>query len=188
MVLNCRADSKSKIRSLQSTYSASSPTKLKKLLLKNITKPKPELIKVIRLPQIEPSISDPCDPAQALAQQVLNNRVTSVEFGPYDNGYLLMGTLSGHILQFDPITLNRISTQRVFQPESDPDLFQIFEDYQCSEADLGHSFFLQKQAALVTRLQEEYLSTEVASISLDPTQMIVAGSREGRVVGLNIVK
>ena len=60
--------------------------------------PTPECIKVLRLPD---SIGG-------------QNQITSIGYGPYDNGYLLLGTTSGHLLVFDPLNLDRISTQLMF--------------------------------------------------------------------------
>ena len=56
--------------------------------------PKLELLKVLHLPQPHPSF---------------NNQISCIEYGPYDNGYLMLGTNSGHLLVLDPLTLDRIS-------------------------------------------------------------------------------
>ena len=58
--------------------------------------PQIELIKVLRLPQPNPNSS---------------NKISCIEYGPYDNGYLMLGTDSGHLLVLDPLTLDRISIQ-----------------------------------------------------------------------------
>lgn len=55
--------------------------------------PTPLLIKVLRLPPMP-------DPLKS-------NRITSLAFGPYDNGYVLLGTLSGHLLCLESISLRR---------------------------------------------------------------------------------
>jgi hypothetical protein len=47
----------------------------------------PEVIKLLRLPGL----------------------VTSMAFGPYDNGYLLLGTNVGQLLVLEPLSLNRIT-------------------------------------------------------------------------------
>ena len=52
----------------------------------------PECIKLLRLP----------------------GYVTSLAYGPYDNGYLLMGTSTGHLLVLEPMSLNRIAYQQCF--------------------------------------------------------------------------
>ena len=43
-----------------------------------------------------------------------DNRVTSFEYGPLDNGPLQLGLSSGHLLSLDPLTLNRVNLQHVF--------------------------------------------------------------------------
>jgi len=40
--------------------------------------------------------------------------VTALEYGPYDNGYLLVGTRSGALLVYDPLTLDRIKDFKIF--------------------------------------------------------------------------
>ena len=61
--------------------------------------PTPECIKVLRLPQSEDSET---------------NQVTCLSYGPYDNGFLCLGTKSGHLLVLDPTSLDRISCQQMF--------------------------------------------------------------------------
>lgn len=63
----------------------------------------PEIIRVLRLPQ--PDL-------------LKNNLVSCLNFGPYDNGYIVIGTTSGHLIVLDPKNFNRVSTQEVF---SNPD-------------------------------------------------------------------
>lgn len=64
----------------------------------------PEIIKILRLPHTDPRI---------------NNVITSFNYGPYDNGYLVIGTSSGHLLTIDPKNLNRISSQKLFHEENE---------------------------------------------------------------------
>ena len=40
--------------------------------------------------------------------------VTAVEYGPYDNGYVLLGMRSGRLLVYDPVTLERVTDFKVF--------------------------------------------------------------------------
>mmetsp|Transcript_6703 Transcript_6703/g.8001 ORF Transcript_6703/g.8001 Transcript_6703/m.8001 type:complete len:92 (+) Transcript_6703:1371-1646(+) len=40
--------------------------------------------------------------------------VTALHFGPYDNGYVLIGLNSGRLLVYDPITLNRVKDFNIF--------------------------------------------------------------------------
>ena len=40
--------------------------------------------------------------------------VTAIEFGPYDNGYILAGMQSGRLLVYDPVTLERVKDFNVF--------------------------------------------------------------------------
>ena len=40
--------------------------------------------------------------------------ITSLSFGPYDNGYVLAGMLSGKLLIFDPISLERVNDFDIF--------------------------------------------------------------------------
>ena len=40
--------------------------------------------------------------------------ITALEYGPYDNGYILAGMLSGKLLVFDPITLKRVNDFDIF--------------------------------------------------------------------------
>jgi hypothetical protein len=60
----------------------------------------PQIIKVLRLPQLDP---------------FSNNAISSLNFGPYDNGYVMLGTTQGHLLVLDPKNLNRISSVRIFE-------------------------------------------------------------------------
>ena len=64
--------------------------------------PRAEQIKILRLPDEEllPFTS-----------------ITSLSYGPYDNGYLLAGTSSGHLLVYDPLSLKRLGSCQVFGPE-----------------------------------------------------------------------
>ena len=71
--------------------------------------PYPEIIKVLRLPQ--PS-------------KMFNNRITALNFGPYDNGYITLGTSSGHLLVLDPQNLKRINSEQLFD-ESEGGVSQI---------------------------------------------------------------
>ena len=65
--------------------------------------PVPEIIKILRLPQ--PIIGK-------------NNSLSCVNFGPFDNGYILLGTESGHLLILDPKNLKRVCMERVFKDSS----------------------------------------------------------------------
>ena len=40
--------------------------------------------------------------------------ITSIEYGPYDNGYVLLGMQSGRLLVYDPVTLERVTDFKVF--------------------------------------------------------------------------
>lgn len=40
--------------------------------------------------------------------------ITALDFGPYDNGYILAGMHSGRLLVFDPVTLVRVKDFNVF--------------------------------------------------------------------------
>ena len=40
-------------------------------------------------------------------------------FGPYDNGYLILGTVSGHLLVLDPLNLDRISCHQMFDGDEE---------------------------------------------------------------------
>ena len=42
------------------------------------------------------------------------DEITALEYGPYDNGYVLAGMLSGRLLVYDPITLDRVKDFKVF--------------------------------------------------------------------------
>ena len=54
--------------------------------------------------------------------------MSSLAFGPYDNGYLLLGTNTGHLLVLEPLSLDRIAGQHVFK---DDEITQIsFEPTQ----------------------------------------------------------
>ena len=59
----------------------------------------PQIIKILRLPQPDP---------------LQNNQITCVHFGPYDNGYIALGTSSGHLILLDPLNLRRINSDRLF--------------------------------------------------------------------------
>jgi hypothetical protein len=52
----------------------------------NLENSKPEIIKILRI----------------------EDKITAIGYGPYDNGYLIIGLLSGHLLIFDIIHLDRI--------------------------------------------------------------------------------
>ena len=43
-----------------------------------------------------------------------NDKITALQFGPYDNGYILVGLNTGKLLVYDSITLNRIKEFNVF--------------------------------------------------------------------------
>ena len=43
-----------------------------------------------------------------------DERITALNFGPYDNGYILVGTQLGKLLVYDPITLDRVKDFKVF--------------------------------------------------------------------------
>ena len=43
-----------------------------------------------------------------------NDAITALEFGPYDNGYVLAGMQSGRLLVYDPVTLERVKDFKVF--------------------------------------------------------------------------
>jgi hypothetical protein len=40
--------------------------------------------------------------------------ITALEYGPYDNGYVLSGMLSGKLFVYDPLTLNRVNDFDIF--------------------------------------------------------------------------
>ena len=42
------------------------------------------------------------------------DRITCLAFGPYDNGYILVGMASGRLLVFDPVTLDRVKDFHIF--------------------------------------------------------------------------
>ena len=42
------------------------------------------------------------------------DQITAVQYGPYDNGYILIGLNTGKLLVFDPIDLNRMKEFNVF--------------------------------------------------------------------------
>ena len=44
-------------------------------------------------------------------------QVSCLAFGPYDNGYLLLGTNTGHLLVLEPLSLDRITCQHVFKDD-----------------------------------------------------------------------
>ena len=60
--------------------------------------PYPEIIKILRLPQPE------------VSPFISTTKITCINFGPYDNGYLMLGTSSGHLIALDPYTLKRINS------------------------------------------------------------------------------
>ena len=60
----------------------------------------PEIIKVLRLPQPDPAF---------------NNKITCLNFGPYDNGYIILGTTSGHLVVLDPLSLKRMHSEKLFE-------------------------------------------------------------------------
>ena len=93
--------------------------------------PIPDIIKILKLPQ--PYLN-------------FNNKVTCLNFGPYDNGYIIVGTSSGHIIVLNPITLKRVFSDHLFP------------------------------------------TSEVKSITFEPTQLVMVGSSRGTVKALNIVK
>ena len=80
--------------------------------------PRPEVVKVLNLP-ISESEQDP----------FFCNEVLSVGYGPFDNGYVCLGTSSGHLLLYDPVTLGRISCQQIFESGSVVSL--SFEPLNC---------------------------------------------------------
>ena len=43
-----------------------------------------------------------------------NEQITALQYGPYDNGYILVGLNTGKLLVFDPITLDRVKEFDVF--------------------------------------------------------------------------
>ena len=43
-----------------------------------------------------------------------DNKITCLNFGPYDNGYIMLGTSSGHLIVLDPKNLKRINSERLF--------------------------------------------------------------------------
>ena len=47
--------------------------------------------------------------------------ITALNFGPFDNGYILAGMKSGRLLILDPITLKRMHDFPVFPKESTND-------------------------------------------------------------------
>ena len=57
------------------------------LLTRRKFEPRLDLLKVLRVP-----------------------KVTGVNFGPYDNGHVLVGTADGKLLALDPISLLRVAT------------------------------------------------------------------------------
>ena len=42
------------------------------------------------------------------------DEITALHFGPYDNGYILVGLSNGKLIVYDPITLNRVNQFSVF--------------------------------------------------------------------------
>lgn len=42
------------------------------------------------------------------------DQITALEFGPYDNGYVLVGLSTGKLLVYDPTTLDRVKEFNVF--------------------------------------------------------------------------
>lgn len=42
------------------------------------------------------------------------DEISALAFGPYDNGYVLAGMLSGRLLVYDPVTLDRVKDFNVF--------------------------------------------------------------------------
>lgn len=42
------------------------------------------------------------------------DQITALEFGPYDNGYILAGMQSGRLLVYDSVTLDRIKEFMIF--------------------------------------------------------------------------
>lgn len=44
--------------------------------------------------------------------------ITSLQYGPYDNGYVLVGLNSGKLLVYEPTTLDRVNTFNVFNQEA----------------------------------------------------------------------
>jgi len=53
-----------------------------------------------------------------MSDPLRSNKITQLAFGPYDNAYLLLGTLSGHLLCLDPTTLQRVIVQQLFSDDS----------------------------------------------------------------------
>lgn len=41
-------------------------------------------------------------------------KITALHYGPYDNGYVLVGLNNGKLLVFDPVTLDRENEFNVF--------------------------------------------------------------------------
>ena len=76
-----------------------SPTRQEGQEDQQASSPNLELLKVLHLPQPYPNLS---------------NQISCIEYGPYDNGYLMLGTDSGHLLVLDPLTLGRISMEHLF--------------------------------------------------------------------------
>ena len=47
--------------------------------------------------------------------------ITALNFGPFDNGYILAGMQSGKLLIFDPVTLKRMQEFKVFTEDRSED-------------------------------------------------------------------
>ena len=43
--------------------------------------------------------------------------VTSIKFGPYDNGHIIVGLSSGTVVVYDPITLEKLYEKQIFESE-----------------------------------------------------------------------
>lgn len=44
----------------------------------------------------------------------MDERISEMEFGPYDNGYLMVGLTNGNLLVFDVISLERLHVINLF--------------------------------------------------------------------------
>mmetsp|Transcript_12763 Transcript_12763/g.21552 ORF Transcript_12763/g.21552 Transcript_12763/m.21552 type:complete len:759 (-) Transcript_12763:196-2472(-) len=212
MTLNC-SESENVLRSkmgLQSSYLHSPGANSSKgfQLVSRSHPPQPEIIKVINLPVIENKAledliqSDPlCSSLIVPMLGYINNVITQVGFGPYDNGYLTLGSLSGHLLTYDSVSLTRVNCEQVFKPSREvphaistlqhqvsQSLKMVQDDFVFAndEEDKGEESSLKSR--LRDQVVQELLKNQVTQIQFDPLHMILVGNLQGTLKSLNSIK
>ena len=92
--------------------------------------------------------------------QILTNihdskQITAINYGPYDNGYLIIGLNSGYLLAFDVLHGTKSMPKK-----RDKNQYE--------------------QAGIKQVLEVQLTNSPITSITFDPTQLILVGARDQR--------